>query len=193
MKRLLALIVCITIVCGVKAQDQHLSFKGVPIDGTLKEFTKAMKKAGCKSIGTAEDGTVFLSGDFAGCKDCIILVSTMNNFDVVNRVVVMLPQKEVWASLVYDYEGFKSLLTKKYGTPVFNYEEFAIYTGGDNGLEMQALYEGQVMWDTGFRTELGDIELCISRGTSSGKGYVRLVYYDRANSEKIKQSALDEL
>jgi hypothetical protein len=44
--------------------DKHLTFKGVPIDGTLKEFVGRMKQDGFKFIQKS-CGVVYLQGDFA--------------------------------------------------------------------------------------------------------------------------------
>lgn len=192
MKKLFIVLICVTLFCSVNAQEQHLSFKGVPINGTLKEYTNAMVKAGFKSEGITKDGISLLSGDFAGYKGCIIGVSTLTNCDVVNRIAVLFPEKETWATLVYDYENLKSMLTKKYGAPDFNREEFTTYTGDNNGLKMHALNDDQVVWITSFSTELGDIELSIVGGAYC-KGHVRLMYFDKVNSDRVEQSAMDDL
>ena len=52
------------------AQSEHLTFKGVPIDGTLTEFVTKMKTAGFTHLGT-QDGMAALQGDFAGYKNCM--------------------------------------------------------------------------------------------------------------------------
>ena len=192
MKRLLVTLVCLVIMGGVMAQEEHLSFKGVPINGTLKAYTAAMVKAGFKSEGTTKDGVSLLSGDFAGYKGCVIGVSTLSSCDVVNRIAVLFPEQETWTMLVYDYDHLKSMMTQKYGEADYNREEFTTYTGDNNGLKMHALNDDQVVWYSGWTTDLGDIELSIVGG-SYCKGMVRLVYFDKANSEKVRQNAIDDL
>lgn len=192
MKKLIITLACLIIMGGIMAQEKHLSFKGIPINGTLKQYTAAMVKAGFKSEGTTNDGVSLLSGDFAGYKGCVIGVSTLSNCDVVNRIAVLFPEKDTWATLVYDYENLKSMLTTKYGEPELNREEFITYTGDNNGLKMNALNDDEVVWFTGWTTDLGDIELSIVGG-SYGEGCVRLIYYDKANSETVRQSAIDDL
>lgn len=193
MKKLFALIVCITLFCGVKAQEQHLSFKGVPIDGTLKEYTNAMVKAGFKIEETTNDGVARLSGDFAGYKGCIVYVSTLNNLDVVNRIEVLFPRKETWSSIMADYEHIKSLLTTKYGKPSMTTERF---TGPSaravsDGLKMSALRTGNIEWFTIFSSGLGDIELTVVAASCDGR--VKLTYFDKKNTEAVRQNALDDL
>lgn len=45
--------------------SEHLTFKGIPIDGPLNAFVAKRKAAGFKHLGT-EDGFAYLEGDFAG-------------------------------------------------------------------------------------------------------------------------------
>ena len=49
------------------------------------------------------------------------------------------------------------------------------------------------MWYTIFTTELGDIELTIMSGIEYNTACVRLSYYDKANSEKVRNAAMDDL
>ena len=103
--------------------SEHLTFKGVPIDGTLNEYVKKMENAGFSYLGQ-EDGTAMLQGDFAGYKNCIIGVSTLKAVNVVSTIGVIFPFCEDWSSLERNYEGLKSMLTKKYGEPAEVKEEF---------------------------------------------------------------------
>ena len=194
MKKLLFLLFLLIVTnVGIAQSQQHLSFKGVPIDGTLKEYTNAMIKAGFQFEGT-EDGISILSGDFAGFKDCYIGVSTLKNCNVVSHIAVLFPEKETWSSLLEDYEQLKTMLTKKYGNPERKREKFTGYIGDfDNGLVMHALRDGEYEWYTVFSTELGNIELSLVEGTRYLTGMVRLSYFDKINSEKVLNSAMDDL
>ena len=193
MKKALVTLVCLIMMGGIMAQEEHLSFKGVPINGTLKQYTAAMVKAGFKSEGT-QDGLSLLSGDFAGFKDCIVGVSTLSNCDVVNKIVVLFPEKDTWSSLINDYEHLKSMLTTKYGEPSMNREYFTGYAGrtDNDGIKMAALQDEELEWFTVFSTDLGNIELSLV-SASYGKGMVRLGYFDKKNTETVTQSALDDL
>ncbi len=143
MKKALLLLSLMAIMGVGMAQEQHLSFKGVPIDGTLKQYTNAMIKAGFHFEGT-EGGLSILSGDFAGFKDCIVGVSTLSNCDVVSHIAALFPDRETWSLLLNDYEQLKAMLTKKYGDPDTVREKFTGYIGDyDNGLVMHALKEGE--------------------------------------------------
>lgn len=151
-----------------------------------------MKKAGFKYEGS-QDGVSILSGDFAGFKQCLIGVSTLSNCDVVSRIAVIFPSRNTWSSLVGDYEQLKAMLSKKYGNPEESSEKFTAYVGNDNGLKMHALRDDECEWYTIYSTELGDIELSLVEGTSYLTGAVRLVYYDKINSDKVQNAAIDDL
>ena len=191
MKKLAVLITCLIFAGAVSAQ-QHLTFKGVPINGTLKAYTEAMVKAGFTHEGT-KDGRAILSGDFAGYKGCLIGVSTLNGCDVVSEISVLFPERGTWKSLLNDYETLKSMLTEKYGKPASSEEKFTGYVGdNDNYYIMKALQEEKYTWFTTFSTEQGEIELSVFAGVNDG-GMVRLRYQDKANSEKVRSSAMDDL
>ena len=86
------------------------------------------------------------------------------------------------------------MLTVKYGTPSDSQEKFTGYIGDyDNYLVMHALKDGEYVWYTTFTTELGDIELTIISGIEYNTACVRLSYYDKANSEKVRSAAMDDL
>ena len=193
MKKHLTLFLACLVFAGNLFAQQHLSFKGVPINGTLKSYTDAMVKAGFHYELT-QDGTALLTGDFAGYKGCTVGVSTLKNLDVVSRIAVLFPEKETWSAVLGDYEHLKNMLTVKYGTPSDSQEKFTGYIGDyDNYLVMDALKDGEYVWYTTFTTELGDIELSIMSGTKYNTAMVRLSYYDKANSEKVRSAAMDDL
>ncbi len=152
-----------------------------------------MEKAGFHYEGTL-DGVSVLSGDFAGYKNCFVGVVTLQNLDVVSRISVLFPEQETWSALLHDYEHLKSMLTEKYGYSNKSEEKFTGYIGDyNNGLVMSALHEGKYVWYTTFTTEHGDIELSLVEGTRYSTGRVRLSYHDKINSEKVHQSAMDDL
>jgi hypothetical protein len=69
--------------------SKHLTFKGVPIDGTLGEFVLKMKKNGFTHKGT-KDGIAILEGEFASYKNCIVGVSTLSQKDLVNPLAELI-------------------------------------------------------------------------------------------------------
>jgi len=192
MKRLLMLIITLSLCGGGMLKAQHLTFKGVPITGTLKEFTNAMVQKGFHHEVT-QDGVAVFSGDFAGYKDCSIGVLTLHNQDMVNRVSVFFSDHDTWSSLQSQYENLKALLTKKYGAPAEWSERFtSMAIPSDHG-KIYALHSGEYYWYTKFITENGEIRVSLVEGMEYHTGRVCLIYYDKTNTEKARQAAFDDL
>ena len=120
MKKLIVSFAFVLIALTLYAQSssEHLTFKGVPIDGTLSEYVTKMKSAGFSHIGT-KDGVALLSGEFAGYRDCMIGVETLKKQNTVYEIAVLFPTQNTWRGLSYDYTKLKSMLSKKYGEPGF--------------------------------------------------------------------------
>lgn len=191
MKKLFFCLVCILIEEITLAQVQHMKFKGIPIDGTLKEYISAMTKVGFKYDDTYE-GVAILTGDFAGFKNCTIGVSTLQNCDLVNCIAVLFPSNNKWPSLLDDYEQLKEMLITKYEEPEFCEEYFKKEVNDDDS-KKYAVGSDDCVWKTVFETELGEIELSIVDGVLFHSGTVRIVYYDKINTQKVKKAAMDDL
>ena len=125
MKKIILIILAavISFTAAAQTNSNHLTFKGVPIDGTLNQFVNNMKSAGFVSEGQ-KDGTAVLRGDFAGYKGCYIVVSTLQNKDLVSTIGVMFPECSNWAILEGNYSKLQDMLTTKYGKPAEAVEEF---------------------------------------------------------------------
>ena len=171
--------------------SDHLSFKGVPIDGTLNEYVTKMKQGGFVMLGT-EDGVVMLKGDFASYKDCIIGVTTLKGKDLVSKITVIFPALESWSSLSSNYLNLKEMLTEKYGDPSESVEKFDVYGDPkDDGTKFMYVQLDKCKYYSIFKTEKGNIELQI-RGNHSSS-FVTLSYFDKINSDIVKQKAMDDL
>lgn len=173
------------------AQNGHLTFKGVPIDGTLNEFVGKLKQKGFSLKGT-EDGVAVLTGEFAAYKGCTVAVY-QHESGVVNRVGVMFPEKDTWSLLYNDYSKLKNMLTQKYGEPSDVTEEFQGYSAPRTDSDkMYAVEFDRCKYICDFMTEEGIIELRIAHdGVSSC--FVVLVYVDAKNESKVQSSAIDDL
>lgn len=171
---------------------EHLSFKGVPINGTLNQYISKMKQTGFTHIRT-EDGMALLTGDFAGYKDCAVVVSTLKQNDLVNRIGVLFNDKETWSSLSNNYFDLKQMLSEKYGEPSDVVEKFDGYPQPrDDGDRMHMVKFDNCKYSTVWETDKGEIQLSIEHN-SSLKCFVTLVYFDKINSEKVKAKAIDDL
>lgn len=195
MKKFLFVAICAlfaTVAFAQSSESEHLTFKGVPIDGTLSQYVAKMKAAGFSYLGE-EDGTALLKGDFAGFKGCTIGVSTLEGVDVVNRIVVLFTSHNEWSSLERDYNHLKDMLTKKYGEPSEVVEKFDNkYRANDNSSKMHELSMDRCTWFTTFSTEKGDIQLALSKYNYTS-GVVVLKYFDKINTEAVMTAAMDDL
>ena len=185
-----------TIVMISEEESDHLFFKGVPIDGSLEEYVARMKYAGFEYMGKQEDGTAILQGDFAGFKNCKVGVAAIQPLGIVNQITVSFPEREDWPSLERDYNALKALLTEKYGKPARCEERFqGIFSGPlSDGDKLLALKTDCCTWYTVYRVSKGTIRLSIeNKGGGLGPSRVLLRYYDKINSEAVKQQALEDL
>ena len=139
----------------------HLTFKGVPIDGTLKNFVRRMEKAGFYHDGD-KGGAAMLTGDFAGYKGCTVTVSTLDQKDLVSHITVWFPQRETWGDLSGDYFSLKKLLTQKYGTPSACTEKFQSSFVNDDSSKMHAVEFDKCRYSTTFKSSKGTIKLSIA-------------------------------
>lgn len=173
------------------AQTGHLTFKGVPIDGTLNEFVGKLKQKGLTFMGS-EQGVAILQGEFAAYKGCTVAVYEHES-GLVNRVGVMFPNRESWALLYNDYSRLKDMLTQKYGAPTDVVEEFQGYSQPDDDNDrMHRVRMDRCNYICDFTTENGVVELRISHSNVTDC-FVVLVYVDAENESKVQSSAIDDL
>ena len=194
MKKLIVLFafVLIALTSYAQSSSEHLTFKGVPIDGTLSEYVAKMKSAGFKYLGE-QDGTAILQGDFAGFKGCTIGVATLKSTNKVNTIGVIFPEQDDWAGLENSYEHLKSMLTEKYGEPSECVEKFQGYANPrtDND-KLHKLKMDECTWYTTYSTPKGDIQLSIDN-QSVMSCFVMLRYFDRINTDAVRAQAMDDL
>ena len=191
MKKLLISLFVILYTTIGQAQE-HLTFKGVPIDGTLDTYVANMKKAGFTFIGE-DDGIAMLRGDFAGYRNCTIGVVTLKSIDIVNRISVLFDNHQDWNNIYVNYSSLKEMLTTKYGKYADCVEKFEGYSQprDDNG-KMHELTMDRCKFYTIWKTDKGNIELEIIKGNLGG-GMVRLSYWDKINTMSVQEKAMDDL
>lgn len=190
MKKLVFALMLLTGLSAV-AQSEHLTFKGVPINGTVGEFVGKLKQKGFSHIGT-KHGIAILSGDFASFKGCTVAVIEHES-GLVNRVSVRFPDRDTWSLLYNDYCKLKEMLTQKYGEPSDVTEEFQTYsTPRDDNSRMHEVRMDRCKYICDFTTENGVIELRIEHNSMVGC-FVILLYVDAENESKVQSSAIDDL
>ena len=191
-KLLTTLFSLITIISFAQIREnEHLTFKSVPIDGTLSEYVSKMKQNGFTHIETVNE-TASLKGDFAGYKECRVEVSTIKQKDLVHKISVIFPNKETWSTLFGNYSDLKEMLTEKYGKPSDVVEKFdGGYSPEDDRMKLSMVWSDKCKYFSIWQTEKGDIKLSIEN--KSIRSFVKLAYIDKANGNIIRGKALDDL
>lgn len=117
------------------AASSSLSFKGIPMSGTLSAFGTELVKAGFRNAG---NGTY--TGDFAGYSGCKVTPSGSNP---VQEVRVDFPVISDWDALEKAYDDLKASLTQKYGIEP--------KTSTDNNIAVYDLPNGTITLDADVR------------------------------------------
>lgn len=188
-KMFLSLLLCFASLAMVA--QEHMTFKGVPIDGTLDEMVVKLRAKGFYLM-SKENGTAIMTGDFAGYKDVQIAVLTMEEVGEVNAVAVLFAERENWSSIENDYNHLKGMLTEKYGEPSRVIEEFQSNHLDKNNFKFIYLTSDRCTWASVFETAKGDIELFMQKIDYSSATVV-LKYYDKTNTDAVRSSAMDDL
>lgn len=97
----------IDIPASTPSDTSPLTFKGIPMTGTLSAFGSELVKAGFRNAG---NGTY--TGDFAGYSGCKVTPSGSNP---VREVRVDFPVISDWDALEKAYDSLQASLTQKYG------------------------------------------------------------------------------
>lgn len=175
---------------------KHLTFKGVPINGTLSQFVAKMQSAGFKRANKnsrdADKGQVKLVGDFAGYNNCSVFVSTQSQLDLVCKIRVDFPEREHWEELYGDYTKLKGLLTEKYGSPKSVVEKTSPTYRDDPSSLMYGIEFDKNTYKTTFTPTNGTIVIFLTHD-STYDPYVCLVYFDAENMKAEKNLALSDL
>ena len=177
-------------LCAQSTENQHLLFKGVPIDGTLSEYVEKMKLNGFTLLDSTNYGAMF-NGEFANYQNCKIGVGTSNKKDLVSTVFVMFPEREEWNDLYGDYNRLKQMLSEKYGIPNESKEKWENDYEPSLAFRMSAIKRGECNFTTTFVTPNGKIQLRIEHQDATC--FVFLGYFDKINGEIMKAKAIDDL
>ena len=169
--------------------QEHLSFKGIPIEGSVTEFCQKLKNKGFASIGQ-ENNTSLFSGDFTG-REATVGVTATNNGKNVFAVVVLFEPSGEWNTLVNTYDYYKDLYTRKYGKPFISKEKNPAPLNS-NSVLMAELDQGRVVYGSTWKVTGGDIQLSIEK-SSVYRGMVMIRYRDSQNVKAKIQSDLDDI
>lgn len=188
MKQLLFTLCIICSVFFANAQE-HLSFKGIPIEGSITTFCQKLMAKGFSQIGKEKNIRLF-KGNFTGRNASVAVEATDNGQDV-HTVYVIFDESDSWKVLVNTYEQYKDLYIEKYGQPSKCMEYNPSHTE-TNTSQMLDLNEGKVTYASIFNAPGGSITISIVAGKFY-KGFVGIRYEDTQNVNNKRKSDLDEI
>lgn len=175
-------------VISIMAQE-HLSFKGIPIEGSMTAFCQKLKAKGFTSIGRDNNLTLF-TGDFTGRNATVGVTATDDGKDVFAVVVLFDPSGE-WNTLV-NTDYYKDLYTRKYGKPSISKEKNPALSDSNTAL-MAEVHQGTVVYGSVWEVTGGDIQLSIEKSSGVYEGMVMIRYRDSQNIETKIQNDLDDI
>ena len=188
MRRFLVTITLLFTIINIIAQE-HLSFKGIPIEGNINTFCQKLKTKGFTQIGRENNVTLFM-GDFTD-KQATIGVGATDDGKSVHYVGVLFDSSGEWNTLVNTYDYYKGLYTRKYGTPSACCE----YNPSSRESNISLMYElgqGTVTYASTWNVTGGTINLSIEK-TGYYDGAVIIRYLDAQNVETKIQKDLDDI
>lgn len=172
---------------------EHVKFKGIEIDGNIKEFMKKMKKADfsydraySNKITSSTDNVILMSGKFTD-KVCDAYILITPKSKIVCKVVIHFTRK-TWDELKKEYFDTKDIFSQKYGNPFSELEcfEYPYYEGDRN--ELQALKDGKCKYYSFYKAKNGGIVVEISKFNT-----VSITYGNDINLKKGKQEYEERL
>ena len=181
MKKILITLTVLFAVIDIMAQE-HLSFKGIPIEGSMTEFCQKLKSKGFTSIGRENNITLF-SGDFTGRQATVGVTATDDGKNVFAVVVLFDPSGE-WNTLVNTYDYYKDLYTRKYGKPTISKENNPAHLDSNTAL-MAEVHQGTVVYGSAWEVTGGDIQLSIEKSSGVFQGLV-IIHYGISQKFKAK-------
>jgi len=177
MRHILTLAACLLLCAGLGAQEEHLRFNGIPLDGPVEAFTAALE--GFTVLGSNDAG-VILQGTLAG-RSCKLLVKSAGGS--VYCVDATFPIRNDWSVCKGDYLAVQKELTAVYGRPK-KIEKFDHpFREGDH-CELRHLNMGLCKWLSDYMTAEGSVSLRI-QPVIVNNGQVVVTFEDKQNAAKL--------
>jgi len=143
----------------------HITFKGIPLGGSLNDFVSKLTAQGFSDLG-GKEGVEVLQGSFAGYDNSIIAVTSTGG--IVDEVYVNFPKRTTWQEMIADFDSLDSMLKGKYGEPSYS------------------VRKEQQEYESVYSTTAGDITLTMI-DTEKDEAYVQLIYADKAARQTQSQ------
>ena len=182
---------CIMMLSALLGYAQEvLSFKGIPVEGSVKSFGEQLVEKGFSKI-SEEEGKPIFYGDFTGTSAVVMLTPDADGSTLNSVVVALNPSKE-WRVLASSYTYYKQIYTDKYGEPFESIETTP--AGSDsNTAQMLALSDGKANYKTTWVNPHGIIALSIIKADEPMQGMITICYFNRQTLDSQMQNDLDEI
>lgn len=185
------LFVCAVLLSLTTVAQSHLSFKGIPITGSMTSYCTQLKAKGFTQISSDNKSRTFV-GDFTG-RDAYVVVGATDNGKAVHSVVVLFDPSKEWNILVNQYDYYKEIYSRKYGDPSTNVEKNPSYDNS-NLSQMYELWQGNVVYTSEWDVEGGSISLSIEKFLDGvNQGLVVIRYRDTQNMETKIQKDMEDI
>ena len=177
MRHILTLAACLLLCAGLGAQEEHLRFNGIPLDGPVDAFTASLE--GFEVLGSNDFG-VILKGTLAG-RSCKLLVKSAGGS--VYGVDATFPIRNDWSVCKGDYLAVQKELTAVYCRPK-KIEKFDHpFREGDH-CELRHLNMGLCKWLSDYVTPEGSVSLRI-QPVIVNNGQVVVSFEDKQNASLL--------
>ena len=162
----------------------HLVFEGIPVTGTLNKFLTVSESRGFKLLERNEL-SMLLSGLYRG-KTCRVLVERLPDQDKVWGLTVLLPSRDDWQGLMFDYEVCRRILQEMFRKPTYVTEWFNVMNPPSTDRQrFFAVEKGLCSYKSVYENALGQVDVVIWSDEVNGC-YVLVSYIDKFNSHLQK-------
>ena len=180
----------ILVAIALNAQNTHLKFKGIPIDGEYQTFAKQLVQKGFKQIESSPDG-IILTGNFMATPEVMVVVYPDPTSKAVSAVTAFVEAGDNWSAIEGKYYDVVDIYTEKYGKPAEHVEAFTTAVHNNDILQKNALQSGQCNYKSLWEAEGGHI--VISLLYFQYKYYVVCAYVDEQNGKALHQTIIDDI
>ncbi|MBP5332912.1 MAG: hypothetical protein J6Y66_01935 [Bacteroidales bacterium] len=190
MKRILLSATVALLSVVLYAQDAHLKFKGIPVDGNYKAFAQKLVAKGFKQMEATDDGIV-LVGNFMATPDVMVIVYPDPSTKIVFNVSAMLEAGDSWPLIEKKFDEIVATYKEKYGEPTEYSEEFAPGVVNSDYYRRESIDNGQCYYKAVWDVEGGRIG--IAPAYFMLKYYIICAYIDDENIKAVRKTIIDDI
>ena len=158
MKKIILSLAIILAAIPLGAQ-KPLTFNKVEIKGSVDEMTAALAKKGFQYEET-NDGVPLVIGKFAGYSDVEVNIIPGTDGQVC-AIRAEIPPRLSWVKLENDYSSVKTMLTKQFGKPSEEVEEFSDGPFEESSEKLVSLIKNRCTFRSVFVAPEGKVTLML--------------------------------